>query len=780
MSRAQLEAHASGRLSDAFGPAFRDHDDYVLRVRMPEPPLLLADRLTGLDAEPGSMGLGSVWTETDIRHDSWYLHVGRMPAGLVMESGQADLLLISYLGIDRLNRGERVYRLLGCDFTFHDRLPQAGDTIRYDIHVDSHAEHDGIRLFFFHSDAYVGTRHVASWRNAQAGFFTKDELANARGVVWRPEDASPTPDGRRDPPALKTPRSAFDRDAVRAFAEGRPHDCFGAPFVRTRTHHRTPRIPSDRMLLIDEVAVFDPNGGPWGRGYLRAVTRLDPDRWFYRGHFTNDPCMPGTLMVEMCMQAMAFYLTGLGYTATRDGWVFEPTTEQPAHLVCRSQVVPESKQLVCEIFVDEVIDGPEPTLYAAVLGTVDGQPAMHSPRMALSLRPGWPIDDDVELLAKLEAFRDPTTPAAVDGFQLGYRSLLYGALGKHADAFGSLYEGKDGAGFFGHLPAPPYHFISRVVRIDGRPGAGEAGMTAVAEFDVPAESWYFTAAGNFAMPFAALLEVAFQPCGWLAFFAGLPLAREEALYFRNLDGRAVFHRLVGPSEGPLRTETRLKSVVTAGGPILVSYSASVRLGDELVLDLETTFGYFDAKDLRLQPGIPTTGAQRRDLSDPSEYLIEITKASDDPNVARIGMLDEVTGLWPDGGRAGLGRARGRQRVDPDAWYFKAHFVRDPVQPGALGIQAMLELLEHFASLATREQQVARPRFETPALGEPITWKCRGQVLPENQEVFVGIDVTRVVDDDRGLMLVADGSLWVDGTRIYEATGLSTRLSIQRG
>jgi hypothetical protein len=104
MSRAQLEAHASGRVSDAFGPAFRDHDEYLLRVRMPEPPLLLADRVTGLEAEPGSMGLGSVWTETDIHADSWYLHAGRMPAGLLMESGQADLLLISYLGIDRLNR----------------------------------------------------------------------------------------------------------------------------------------------------------------------------------------------------------------------------------------------------------------------------------------------------------------------------------------------------------------------------------------------------------------------------------------------------------------------------------------------------------------------------------------------------------------------------------------------------------------------------------------------------------------------------------------------------
>jgi hypothetical protein len=82
--------------------------------------------------------------------------------------------------------------------------------------------------------------------------------------------------------------------------------------------------------------------------------------------------------------------------------------------------------------------------------------------------------------------------------------------------------------------------MSRVVRIDGRPGAGEAGIGAAAEYDVPAESWFFTPDRDFAMAFAVLLEVAFRPCGWLAFLAGLPLAREDALYFRNLDGRGTF------------------------------------------------------------------------------------------------------------------------------------------------------------------------------------------------------------------------------------------------
>ena len=126
LTREQLKVHASGRISEIFGAEFERQDGYERQVRMPEPPLLLADRVTGLKAEPGSMGKGTIWTETDVRQDSWYLHDARIPAGVMIESGQADLMLISYLGIDFLNQSERVYRLLGCELTYGGGLPEIG------------------------------------------------------------------------------------------------------------------------------------------------------------------------------------------------------------------------------------------------------------------------------------------------------------------------------------------------------------------------------------------------------------------------------------------------------------------------------------------------------------------------------------------------------------------------------------------------------------------------------------------------------------------------------
>ena len=128
LSREQLKVHASGNISEIYGPVFKPQDQYAIQTRMPEPPLLLADRVTGLDAEAGSMKLGTIWTETDVREDSWFTH-GTDAAGIMIESGAADLMLISYLGIDLLTKGERSYRLLGCELMYHEDLPAVGETL---------------------------------------------------------------------------------------------------------------------------------------------------------------------------------------------------------------------------------------------------------------------------------------------------------------------------------------------------------------------------------------------------------------------------------------------------------------------------------------------------------------------------------------------------------------------------------------------------------------------------------------------------------------------------
>ncbi|HEY0990172.1 MAG TPA: hypothetical protein VGD80_24135, partial [Kofleriaceae bacterium] len=340
--RSALETLASGRISSVFGPLFASQDGHARQVRMPEPPLLLADRVLGIDGAPGEMGLGTIWTQTDVTEDAWYLHAGRMPAGILVESGQADLLLISWLGADRLNRGERVYRLLGCELTSHGELPRPGDTLTYEIHVDGHATQGDVRLFFFHYDCWVNGELRVTVRGGQAGFFTDAELAASEGVLWSAERAQPTPHARLDPPVVACTRRSFTAADLDAFVAGRADACFGPGFERLATHVLTPTIQGGTMRLVDEVTDFVPGGGPWKRGYLRARLALRGDHWFFRGHFKGDPCMPGTLMFEGCLQALAIYMAALGFTIERDGWRFEPVVEHTYHLRCRGQALPTS------------------------------------------------------------------------------------------------------------------------------------------------------------------------------------------------------------------------------------------------------------------------------------------------------------------------------------------------------------------------------------------------------------------------------------------------------
>ena len=270
-----LRKLASGKISEVFGPLFEQQDGYDLQVRLPEDPLLLADRIVGIDCEPGVLGKGTMWTETDVTEGAWYLQSGHMPGGITIESGQCDLSLISWMGIDFLNKGERVYRLLGCDLMYYGQPPKVGDTLHYQISIDGHASHGETRIFFFRYDCWIGDRRVLSVRNGQAGFFSYEQLEGSGGVLWEPETGEHTPDDEATvvDPVVECEYSSFSKEQVLALSEGRAWDCFGKGFENTASHTDTPRLPSGDMLLLQQITDFNPKGGPWGRGYIRASQR---------------------------------------------------------------------------------------------------------------------------------------------------------------------------------------------------------------------------------------------------------------------------------------------------------------------------------------------------------------------------------------------------------------------------------------------------------------------------------------------------------------------------
>ncbi len=774
-TREQLEYLAHGKISTLFGALFEPQDGYRRQVRMPRPPLLLADRVLGIEGDPGLMKTGRIWTENDVQADSWYLHNGRMPMGIMIESGQADLRLISWLGIDLTHPGNRVYRLLGCELTFKGGLPQIGETLHYDINITGHARHGEIGLFFFHYDCVIDGKLRLRVREGQAGLFTDEELADSAGILWEPLEDAPAPDaplaGPR--PGMTVARS-YSAAQVKAFADGDAYTAFGDGARRAASHTRTPSTPHGSMQLFTEVVEMDLTGGPWGRGYLKAVLPITPDLWFFDGHFHNDPCMPGTLMFDGSLQTMAFYLAALGYTVDRDGWIFEPVEDRPYKLRCRGQCTPENKELVYEVFVAEIVDGDTPTIVADLLCTVDGLAAFHCRRMALKLIPDYPLSDR-ELATVTDVADAPV--AEMGGFRYGQAALLACGTGHPESAFGALYRVVPPGQRVPRLPAPPYHFMSRIASLTAPPGAMQAGVTVESVYDLEPDAWYFRDHPSGVMPVCVLVEVALQPCGWLASYVGCAVQEPGEVFFRNLDGKGTLHRPVRLEDGSVRVRSTLTNLSRAGGMTLVSFTVQCLVGDEPVYDLTTTFGFFPEAALAGQAGLPAEGAelalaQRIGGADLLATLDEATRELLPAPMLR--MCERVTVREVDAdGRA---RLLGEKDVRPTEWFFKAHFYRDPVQPGSLGVEALVQLVQAHLLLEGAATAVPGGEFLDLVADTPCAWQFRGQVLPESSKVALTVECAPIQRSADGWRVTATGSVWVDGRRIYHVKGIAVTWS----
>jgi 3-hydroxyacyl-[acyl-carrier protein] dehydratase/trans-2-decenoyl-[acyl-carrier protein] isomerase len=134
------------------------------------------------------------------------------------------------------------------------------------------------------------------------------------------------------------------------------------------------------------------------------------------------------------------------------------------------------------------------------------------------------------------------------------------------------------------------------------------------------------------------------------------------------------------------------------------------------------------------------------------------------------MFNRITRIDSDGGTNGKGQVRAELDVHPDLWFFKCHFIDDPVMPGCLGLDALWQMLGFFLGWGG---SAGKGR----ALGGAI--KFAGQVTDDIALVEYGIDLKRVM---RGRLAlgIADGWVKADGKVIYEAQDLRVGLFTDSG
>ncbi len=811
---AQCLEFAIGKIGNVLGPKFAPIDAFPTRVRLPDVPLMLVDRITAIEGEPLSMTHGRVVTEHDIHADDWYLDCGRIPTCLAVESGQADLFLSGWLGIDFETRGLAMYRLLDAVVTFHDALPGPGKTIRYDIRINRFFQQGSTYLFRFEFDATVDGQPLLTMRDGCAGFFTMAELAAGQGIIHTALDKQPRPGKRPSEWIDLVPMAveSYTDDQLAALRAGDLTTCFGAPFARLRLHAPV-TLPSGRLNLVHRVLELNPTGGKYGLGTIKAEADIHPDDWFLTCHFCDDQVMPGTLMYECCLHTLRIYLLRMGWIGEAGEVAYEPVPGVKSRLKCRGQVLSSTKQVWYEVTLKEIgeeglaANDARPSLYclADALMYADGKPIVEITDMSVRLSglsrarveslwseakgtgvresgsPGVEDNSTVRPVlqepAALPHSPSPALPLARTPIFNTDRITAF-AIGKPSEAFGDRYRVFDSERVIARLPGPPFQFLDRIVSIkDCEAWKLAAGGEIVAEYDVPPDAWYFAANRQPTMPFAVLLETALQPCGWLAGYLGSALTSDVDLSFRNLGGKATQFEEVTPQSGTLTTTVKITRVSQSAGMIIQHYDYDLRCDGRPVYVGNTYFGFFTKQALANQVGIrdaavyqPTDAERARATSFP------IPTEPPFPD-ERFRMVHRIDWLIPNGGPHGLGCLRGSVDVDPSFWFFQAHFYQDPVWPGSLGLESFLQVLKAYG--VGRWSEKGENGAMTPSLshlpsaisrfpavlGAPHEWVYRGQVLPTDRHVTVDVVVTAV--DDATRTVTADGFLTVDGRVIYQ-------------
>jgi 3-oxoacyl-(acyl-carrier-protein) synthase/3-hydroxymyristoyl/3-hydroxydecanoyl-(acyl carrier protein) dehydratase len=787
---------AAGRIAEVLGPRYALIDTFPTRVRLPDGPLQLVDRIVQIEGEPLSLQPGRVITEHTVHAQRWYLEGERMPTALSVEAGQADLFLSGFLGIDLQTRGEAVYRLLDAVVTFHRGLPQVGETIRYDIAIDEFVQQGGAWLFRFRFDGTIGGQPYITMRHGTAGFFTPAALAAGKGIVQTALDRQARPGKRpadwRELAPLEP--ASLDEQQLSALRRGELAAAFGPAFADLGLRH--PRtLPDGPLRLLDRVPHIDLRGGRFGLGLIRGELDIHPDDWFLTCHFVDDPVMPGTLMYECCLQTLRVGLLRLGWIGEAEEVMYEPVLGVASRLKCRGQVIATTRTTAYEVTIKELGYRPEPYCLADALMYADGKPIVEILNLSLQVnglkreeveqrwqrsRRLWSVADHKRLPPSPELVPENTLATggtvsptrASEPLRLLYdsRHILAFSNGKPSEAFGEPYRIFDRDRVIARLPGPPYQFLDGITAVEGQPFVLQAGASCEAVYDVPPSAWYFQEQRSECMPLCVLLEIALQPCGWLAAYCGSALLSDEDLSFRNLGGSAIQHRPVTRKSGRLFTRTRLTQTAHAAGMILEHFAFEVRDALGPVYEGTTYFGFFTKAALREQVGLREVAAERREppAGPPGErepYPFQ------PPFPGRqLRMIDWIETYQPNGGPQGLGRVVGSIAVDPSAWFFQAHFYQDPVWPGSLGLQSFLQLLQYLAWRRWgREDILARHQpvdvsWQAPALGVRHQWTYRGQIIPTHRRVTVEADVVAI--DERQRRLSANGLLWVDGRPIY--------------
>src|ERR1041385_9196105 len=111
-------------------------------------------------------------------------------------------------------------------------------------------------------------------------------------------------------------------------------------------------------------------------------------------------------------------------------------------------------------------------------------------------------------------------------------------------------------------------------------------------------------------------------------------------------------------------------------------------------------------------------------------------------------FDEIVEISPQGGNFGRGYAIARKDLSSITWVFDSHFPEDPVMPGTMLIEGLLQLAGFFGAYAGERGKGRVARVDDV--------KFLAEVTPQDGEILYCIDVRKHSADHK--FLVAEGKV----------------------
>jgi len=812
-----LREFAYGKIGKVFGPEYDIIDSYPKRVMLPMDPYLLVTRVTEMQGKRGEFKPSKMTTEYDIPHNAWYSTDGQIPTCICIESGQCDLLLISYMGIDFNNKGKYLYRLLDCTLTFLDDQPKEGQTLRYEISINSFAQHKNNLLFFFSYECFIGDKMILKMDEGCAGFFSEEELAVGKGVIRTNEEIAERERVTKSSftPLLQCSKTSFDKNDMHSLTTGDLAACYANPAYDKMGKNPSLHFPLEKILMLDRITSVDRTGGLWGLGFIEAEKELLPDEWYFTSHFRDDPVLAGSLMSEGCVQLLQFFMLYLGLHTKVEDARFQTIQNIPQPIRCRGQALPKDRLMTYRLEVTEIGLSPKPYAKGNVDILLNGKVVVDfrnvclelsekSAEEKLMLKGGAagmahqpeqvPVQSTPPALAVVPASKKAPlfTEEQIVHFATGDIEACFGpefAIYKQPPAKAGDPDRRPPRTPNGYLQV-----MHRVMSVDGERHDFDNTTGCTAEYDVAEDVWFCTENSYPSFtPYSMLMEIALQPNGFLTSHIGSTLLYPDSnLYFRNLDGTGRLIKEVDLRGKTIVNKSTMYSTSAVMNNIIQKFTFELICDGETFYEGDAVFGFFTADSLSNQVGMDKGKKllpwyKEESISDDRLIKIDLhsehakqdfyaVKAGKPYYHLAGGMLDfmDESIVVVDGGKYGKGYVHFMNVIDATDWFYPCHFYKDPVMPGSLGVEAMIQSIQVFAL-----QQDLGKGFKNPRFGpveDEAKWCYRGQIIPDNKQMTLEVHIKEVRNSADRIDILIDGNLWKDGLRIYSVENIG--LSIQ--